>query len=143
MVNERHGVYSQDSILKNMEDYETPEVLVPESLSKNMSLLLMVKNRQGRKISHRSQNITLCAHSQRGVCSCGSCDSLSAPYHPLVLFKNDERDNSSTKVIFSSQMSVEDWHGWGKTRSDGGGNISHHRSAPMGGCGQREGTLLG
>lgn len=32
-------------------------------------------------------------------------------------------------------MLVEDWYGWGKIRSDGGGNILYYRFVSMGGCG--------
>lgn len=49
LVNACHAVYSQNSILKTVAYQDKPEVLDPEPLSENMSLLLKVKNSQERK----------------------------------------------------------------------------------------------
>lgn len=59
--------------------------------------------------------------------------------HPLLLFKSDRGDNSSTKVIFTSQMSNEDWQGWDKLKVMDG-ETSHStdllwwRGCPLGRC---------
>lgn len=47
-----------------------------------------------------------------------------------LFLMTEETIASRTEAIFTSQMSSQDWQGWGKIKSDGGKNSSHQRTAP-------------
>lgn len=101
-------------------------VLVPKPVSENKSLILTVKNGQWGKKEARNPR-------ERETSAWVGVRTLSL--HLIVFcyclfLMTEETIASRTEAIFTSQMSSQDWQGWGKIKSDGGKNSSHQRTAP-------------
>lgn len=118
-------VCSQDSILTMWPTQRSPRFWTLNHCQKIMSHLLMVQNEPAWKT-----RLPLLLHTL--ACACVGA-VLPFP-HPLVLFKSDREDNSSTKVIFTGQMSGKDWQSGNTFTSAGGGNIWPQNLCRWKGC---------
>lgn len=126
--------HTEGSMLQTMcQTVRILRVLVAEPLSENTSLLLMGKNGQ-EKQDHYSQNIAALAHSQRGICFVWELWFPFPSRHPMIFLKNNRRNNSSRKLIFTSPNGA--WQVWAEVRRIEGGETAHTTDLLWGGlCG--------